>query len=404
MKISRIPRLILIVSFLIGLVSSCSSKPTPTATPTSTQTPLPAQPTMTPTIVPSPTPSTTPTPTPPVFIGGVDASFLQMIEDAGGLYHDNGVAKDALTIFRDHGVNYIRLRLWNAPLIGYNNLAYTLKMARRVKDLGMGLMIDFHYSDTWADPGKQYKPAAWAQLPFDQMVTAVHDYTRDVVKALKSQGTLPEMVQLGNEITNGMLWDDGRVGGSFDSNWPNLAALLVAGAKGVQDSLALGEKVKILLHVDNGGNNATCRWFLDHIVEQNVPFDLIGVSYYPWWHGSLADLENNLNDLAQRYQKPVLVVETGYPWTLANNDYTGNLVNLASQLLPEFPATVNGQRDFLLAEKVIIQKVPDGLGWGMVYWAGDDISTPRIESVWENAAFFDFKGNVLASLDVFKTP
>ena len=126
---------------------------------------------------------------------------------------------DALQIFKNHGINYIRLRIWNAPFIGYNNLAKTLVMAKRVKALQMGLLIDFHYSDTWADPGKQTKPAAWAGLPPDQLEQAVHDFTRDVISALKNQGTLPEMVQIGNEITSGMLWDDGKVGGANDANW-----------------------------------------------------------------------------------------------------------------------------------------------------------------------------------------
>jgi len=308
---------------------------------------------------------------------------------------------DALQIFKNHGINYIRLRIWNAPFIGYNNLAKTLVMAKRVKALQMGLLIDFHYSDTWADPGKQTKPAAWAGLPPDQLEQAVHDFTRDVISAPKNQGTLPEMVQIGNEITSGMLWDDGKVGGANDANWPRFAALLNAGIAGVQDSLSGAEKVQILLHVDQGANNQTCRWFFDHIQAQNVPYDLIGLSYYPWWHGSVADFEANLKDLAERYKKPVVVAETGYPWSLENNDSTGNLVTPATQLLPEFPATVAGQRSFLLAEKKILQSVPGGKGLGMFYWAADDITTPRFGSVWENVATFDFKGNVLDSLDVF---
>lgn len=335
------------------------------------------------------------------FIQGVDASYLPEIEDAGGVFYDDGVAGDALKIFKDHGVNSIRLRLWNNPAVGYNDLAHVLAMARRIKALGMGLVIDFHFSDDWADPAKQIKPAAWNNLKFDPLEQAVHDYTRDVVAALKDQGTLPEMVQIGNEITGGILWAEGRVGGGWDSNWPRLARLLKAGVDGVNDSLSSGEAVGIILHVDAGGNNATCRWFFDHIRELQVPFDIIGLSYYPWWHGSLADFENNALDLADRYEKPVLVMETAYPWAAAGGDNTGDLVLAESPLLPEFPATVQGQRDFLKAEKKILQNIPNGRGMGLFYWAADDISTSRLGSNWDNAALFDFSGNALESLDVF---
>jgi arabinogalactan endo-1,4-beta-galactosidase len=344
------------------------------------------------------------TQTPHSFIQGVDASYLPEIEDSGGVFYDHGVAGDALKIFKDRGINFIRLRIWNNPAKGYNDLAHVLEMARRVKVLGMGLVIDFHYSDDWADPAKQIKPAAWNNLSFDKLETAVHDYSRDVVAALKQQGTLPDMVQIGNEITPGILWADGRVGGSWDSNWPRFAKLLKAGINGVGESLSSGESVGIILHVDAGGNNETCRWFFDHIQENQVPFDLIGLSYYPWWHGSLSDLENNIRDLAERYDKPVLVMETAYPWSTEDYDGTGNLVIAESPRLPDFPATVQGQNDFLLAEKKILQNIPHGRGLGMFYWAADDISTSQLGSNWENVTLFDFQGNALESLDVFKSP
>jgi len=377
-----------------GFLAGCASS-TPQPTPAPTENPSA-------TAIPSPTP--TPTPTTIPFMNGVDASYLQQIEDAGGLYYQNGAAKDALQIFKDHGINTIRLRLWVAPMIGYNDLGHTLTMAKRVKDLGLGLMIDFHYSDTWADPGKQYKPAAWSSLSGEELQKAVHDYTFQVIEALKKQGTLPDTVQIGNEITPGMLWDDGRVGGAYESNWPQFTALLKAGITGVQDALDKGEKVGIVLHVDQGANNSTCRWFFDNIVAQEVPFDYIGLSYYPWWHGNMTDLKNNLNDLATRYHKPILIVETAYPWSLENNDNMGNLVGPLEELLPEFPASVEGQRDFLLKEIEILQDVPEGLGMGIFYWAADDITSPHFGSVFENAATFDFEGNVLESLKVFQQP
>lgn len=384
-----------LIFFGLGILAGCTPA-------TSIISPTPPMSTSTPTPLPPPTPTSTPTQVP--FIHGVDASYLQQIEEAGGQYYQAGVAKDALEIFKAHGINYIRLRLWVAPIIGYNDLNHTLAIAKRVKALGMGLLIDFHYSDTWADPSKQYKPTAWANLHGEELQAAVHDYTQQVIAALKRQNTLPDMVQIGNEITPGMLWDDGRVGGANDDNWPQFAALLKAGINGLQAALAEGEHVAIVLHIDAGGNNATGRWFFDHIVEQQVPFDYIGLSYYPWWHGTFTDLETNLNDLAVRYQKPLLIVETAYPWSLENNDNVGNLVGPQTELLPEFEASVDGQRRFLLTEIDILKRVPNSLGQGLFYWAADNITSPRFGSVFENAATFDFEGNVLESLQVFATP
>jgi arabinogalactan endo-1,4-beta-galactosidase len=353
----------------------------------------------------------------------VDASFLQQIEEHGGTYCENGLPKDALQIFKNHGVNFVRLRIWHTPASGYDDLAHTLAMAKRVKSLGLGLLVDVHYSDAWADPGHQTKPAAWASLTFDRLKKAVHDYTSEVITALKHQNTLPDIVQVGNEITSGFLWDDGRVGGAYDANWPRFAALLRAAMGGVEDALSgdqhgfraressrrgagvgafpTDDHIAIMLHVDAGGNNATCRWFFDNVLSQKVPFDLIGLSYYPWWHGSLRDFEDNLNDLAKRYGKKIVVVETAYPWTLDWQDGTANLVGEKNQLLPDFPATVEGQREFLMKEKSIIENMPCSRGAGMFYWAPEYISVPGVESVWENVTLFDFRGRALSSLAAF---
>ena len=350
------------------------------------------------------------------FVKGVDGSFLQEIEEHGGTYYDNGVAQDALQIFKNHGINYVRLRVWHTPSSGYNDLAHTLTMARRVKSLGLGLLIDLHYSDTWADPGRQTKPAAWAKLSSKQLEKAVHDYTNDVVTALRNQNTLPEVIQIGNEITSGILWNTGRVGGAHEDNWPCFAALLKAAINGVGDALRAdtsvtsathaetilaGDRIAIMLHVDAGGDNAICRWFFDNVFAQKIPFDLIGLSYYPWWHGNLKDLQHNLNDIALRYGKQIVVVETAYPWTLDWCDKMDNLVGEKSQLVSDFPATVEGQRDFLEREKSIIENTSCARGIGMFYWAPEYISVPGLDSAWENVTLFDFHGGALSSLNAF---
>ncbi len=333
------------------------------------------------------------------FIHGVDASFIPQIEDLGGVYYDDGNARDLLLIFRDQGVNCVRLRLWHTPAEGYCDLAHTLALAQRINAAGMLLLLDFHYSDWWADPGNQTKPVAWAGFGEPELSTALHDYSRDVIAALNAQGTLPDLVQVGNEISNGFLWDDGRVGGSFNGNWPQFAWLLNSAIAGVNDALDPGQSIPIMLHIDPGGDNGACRWFYDNAEGYGVPYDLIGLSFYPWWHGTLNDLEWNLADLSTRYGKPIVVVETAYPWTLGWGDDTHNIVGLESQLHSGYPATVVGQERFLCAVQRIVGTTPGGAG--MFYWAPEWIPVSGLGTPWENLALFDFDGHRLDSMRVF---
>ncbi|WP_114790757.1 beta-galactosidase GalA [Niabella yanshanensis] len=240
---------------------------------------------------------------------GADISFLPQLEARGVKFSDKGEVKDAIDILKDHGFNYIRLRIFNnpaadsgyAPGRGFCDLLHTLEMARRVKAAGMQLLLDFHYSDTWADPGKQFKPSAWKGKGFPELKRAVYDYTRDVMERLKKQGTLPDMVQVGNEINHGMIWPEGNIG-----NLDSLSQLIYAGINGVK---AVDPGSTIMLHVALGGQNDESRFFYDNMVLRDVPFDVIGLSFYPKWHCTLADLEYNANDMANRYQKDVIIVE-----------------------------------------------------------------------------------------------
>lgn len=240
---------------------------------------------------------------------GADISFLPQLEDRGIKFSDNGTEKDAIQILKDHGFNYVRLRIFNdpardsgySPKRGFCDLANTKKMAKRVKDAGMKLLLDFHYSDYWADPGKQYKPAAWRQLSFSDLKKAVYDYTKQVIQELKDQGTTPDMVQIGNEINHGIIWPEGNV-----SNLDSLAQLLNAGTAAVK---AVDPNVIMMLHVALGGQNDESVFFIDNMIARGVPFDVIGESWYPKWHGTLDDLRDNLADLNRRYGKDVIVVE-----------------------------------------------------------------------------------------------
>lgn len=240
---------------------------------------------------------------------GADISWLPQIEDRGEAFIENGDTIDAIDLLAEHGFNYIRLRIFvnpenekgYAPGKGYCGLPYTLAMAKRVKAAGMKLLLDFHYSDYWADPQQQYKPAAWADLDFEALKDSVKTYTTRVLHALGKQGTLPDMVQVGNEINHGLLWPDGHIG-----NPDQLAALLKAGAEGVE---AADPTIPVMMHLALGGQNQEAVFWLDNMIARGVQFDLLGISYYPRWHGTLNDLQFNLNDLAKRYNKPISVVE-----------------------------------------------------------------------------------------------
>ncbi|MFX1250808.1 MAG: arabinogalactan endo-beta-1,4-galactanase [Promethearchaeota archaeon] len=336
------------------------------------------------------------------FINGVDISGLPEIEDNNGEYFFNGVRMDPLQIFKEHSMNYIRLRLWKDPTSGYCNLEKTISIAKRAKNEGLKLLLDYHYSDTWADPGHQKKPASWDGLSFDELKAKVYNYTKEVIADLRSQNIRPNMVQIGNEINNGFLWNDGKIGGEYNNNWSNFTDLLKAGINGVRDSLLLGETIKIMIHIDKGGDNVGARWFFDNLLANEVDFDIIGLSYYPWWHGTLNNLKNNINDLAVRYGKDIIIVETAYPWTLEWRDSTNNIVGLEEQLLEGYPATVEGQKKYLEQLLKIIKEVPSSRGVGLFYWAPEWISVPTLGSPWENVALFDFDGNALDSMITFK--
>jgi arabinogalactan endo-1,4-beta-galactosidase len=335
------------------------------------------------------------------FIRGADISFLQQEEAGKAVFKDSGMVKDAVQIFADHGMNWARLRIWVHPADSVNGLVRTLAMATRIKSAGMKLLLDFHYSDWWADPGKQNKPAAWSSLPFPALEDSVYQYSFDVITALKNQNTLPDMVQPGNEISCGMLWPDGYVCGDSDkpSQWSNLAALLNAGIRGTRDA-AHADSIRIMIHSDRGGDSSGAIWFFDHLTAEGVPFDVIGLSYYPWWQGTLDKLACNLNALSSRYHKDLVVVETAYPWTLGWNDSESNIVGDSSQLHPGYPATPGGQNRFLYALFNTVRHAERGIG--VFYWEPDWISAPGFSSGGENLALFDFNGNALPGISAFE--
>jgi arabinogalactan endo-1,4-beta-galactosidase len=342
---------------------------------------------------------------------GADVSSLNKSEDLGGEYlecrcDDDCTPRSALAILADGGLNAVRLRVWVDPADGYHDRDELLRMARRAKRRGLGVLVDLHYSDFWADPGRQTKPAAWAGYTPAELVQAVYDHSFDVCSRLVAQGTPPDIVQLGNELNSGMLWPDGH---TWDPpNWDNLGDFLAAGASAIQ---ACSPPTRIMLHLANGGDNGLYRWWFDNITQQGVPFDIIGASFYPYWHGSLADLQRNLNDVSAHYGKDVVVVETAYPFTLDAGDATPNLIGLPEQLAPGYTATPEGQAAFVRDLLAIVRAVPGGRGLGAFYWDatwtavpgnGWDPTDPASGNSWENQALFDFEGRALPVLGEFR--
>lgn len=345
------------------------------------------------------------------FIKGMDLSSLEAIEDAGGVFYDsNGNAiTDILSYLADEKeVNYVRLRVWNNPTTSFDagdycNAAHTVEMAERVKDAGMKLLIDFHYSDSWADPAHQTKPAAWQNLTYDQLVDAVYDYTADVLEQLDAVGAYPDMVQIGNEISGGMLWDDGYI-----DNMSQLAELINSGIDAVRDTTPTGHYCKVMLHLAEGGDIDRFEYFFDNLIANGVTdFDVIGMSYYAYWHGSLQNLKNNMNNVVSRYGKEVVVAETSYPYTYANADTTENQIGQADTDLVGLSASVANQK--LITEMTFntVATVNNGKGIGVFYWeplwiAVEGVGVAKGEgNEWDNQILFDANHRALDSLNAF---
>jgi arabinogalactan endo-1,4-beta-galactosidase len=365
----------------------------------------------------------------PAFIKGADVSSLLAVEKAGGIFYDDkGRRGDALAILKAHGVNWIRLRLWNDPrnaedvkengkLLsrkgdpvggGNNDLATDLILAKRAKALGLKWVLDFHYSDFWADPGKQEIPKAWKGLDLDGLAAALYQYTKDTLKAFGDAGAMPDMIQLGNETKGGMLWPIGKTyKGSPDEVIGGLdafAQLLKAGAKAVRET---DPEIKVIIHLPEGGDRGLFRYMFDELSAREVDYDVIGFSYYPYWHGPLESLVNNLNDVSVRYSRPVVVMETAYAYTEADYDGYGNSFGPGLDKSSGYKASVQGQATELRDVMAAVADVPGGNGLGVFYWEPAWIAVKGVGwrtgngDNWENQALFDSKGKALPSLDVF---
>lgn len=349
------------------------------------------------------------------FFRGMDVSMLRELEEHGAVYRLRGKEMDLFALLKECGASLIRLRLWLDPRSpegvsyggGGNDLETTLGLALRAKNAGLSVMPDFHYSDFWTDPSKQIKPKAWEGLTGTALAEAVYTYTRETLLRFRENGIVPPVIQIGNEITKGLLWPDGRVESTRE-----MARLLAAGIRGAREVFA---ETKIVLHLDFGTDNALYRkWFSD-ILPYRLDFDVIGMSYYPFWNGSLEELLFNMNDMAARFGKEVLVAETAIGYTADALGCEGIVYNGELAELAGYPPTREGQEQFLRELYGTVRRVENGRGIGVIYWEPAWLPIPecawaspegcaymsdtvKAGNSWANQALFDENGEANPAL------
>lgn len=321
------------------------------------------------------------------FIRGADMSFLPLIESEGTQYKHNGLPQDALITLKNAGCNTVRIRIWVNPSAATSSLNEVRLLAERVKQLGMKVWLTVHYSDTWADPSHQTKPANWQNLSFTDLKNTVSIYTSQIMDELN-----PDIIQIGNETNDGMLWPDGKL-------TTNEAQYIQIVSTAIQAVRSRSTTAKIMLHYAGMSGSD---WYFSKV--GHLDFDYIGVSYYPVWHGkSLPELQTKINSLGATHNKKVVVAETAYPFTLGFHDFTNNIVGLTNQLIPAYPASEMGQKAFLAALKNTIRQTSHGIGF--CYWGAEWVAfrgpTATNGSSFENQALWDFSNNSLPVLEEF---
>ncbi len=329
---------------------------------------------------------------------GSDFSLLKKMEDYGGIYKINGIEKEGMQIFKENGFTWARLRIFHNPEIKgpvCNDLNYTLEMANKAKLYGYKILLDFHYSDKWADPGHQSVPKAWEDLRLDILTDSVYLYTKNILEIFAKAGSTPDMVQLGNEINNGMLWPNGYLweeGGN--PNWDNLADLLKAGINGVKASANSGA-IKIMIHAATGNNLTASERFYNNMISRDVDFDVIGMSYYPWWHGDFKKLENTIFALSEEFNQEISIVETAY---YANGWYPES----SDWVLTEkpYPPNEQGQYEYMreLAKTMILHPHVKTI----FYTDPDELDIPETKVPYKGRSLFDNTGNAFKGITAWK--
>ena len=366
-------------------------------------------------------------------IFGMDFSSLEETERQGAVFRVDGRPVDLVQELANCGVTSARLRLWNDPygekgepyMGGTCDINCVERLARRAKDAGMSLLLDFHYSDFWCDPARQMIPKAWLGKSLDELCSSVYEFTARTLERLDKGGLSPACVQVGNEITNGMLWPVGRLSEDRPRRgFDNLTALLRAGCSAVRAS----SDAKVMLHLENSGNNAVWTEWLDSVINRQVPFDILGASYYPYWHGDMAGLKANLSACIERYGKDISIVETAYPFTTKHFSPTSSTAALCiadgAHCFDGSPVThalsPEGQAQFISDLIALVEALPDGRGKSIYWWEPGWIPTKcsswaspaslaycgetgkTCGNEWANQCLFDYHGDSLPALEVIR--
>lgn len=367
------------------------------------------------------------------FVKGMDLSTLLELERCGAKYYDNGKETDILEILKRYDVDTIRIRVWNDPWsetgesygAGENDIKTSLEIAKKVTAAGFGVLLNYHYSDFWADPGKQIKPKAWKDYGVDELEQAVYDFTLETTNLFLDEGVNITMIQVGNELSNGLLWPEGQY-----PNYDNIAKFVSAGIRAVHkaDDLHGAKKIPIMIHLDNGGNNELYRDWFDHYTQRGEDFEIIGLSYYPFWHGTLQMLEDNMNDIAERYGKELIIAEVSMGFTMEDykayeklSDEERKGYATRKELIDkiEYPMTKQGQLDFTKDFLHRITHIAGNAGRGFFWWepawipvSGSGWATPAslkymndpgpCGNEWANQALFDYDGNINPALEYIR--
>jgi arabinogalactan endo-1,4-beta-galactosidase len=358
----------------------------------------------------------------------MDLSTLAELEKCGAKYYVDGQEQDILDIVKANGVDTIRLRLWNDPKspkgeaygAGNNDLETTIYIGKKVTEAGMGVLLNYHYSDFWADPGKQFKPKAWENYTIPELEQAIYDFTKSTLVEILEAGVNITMIQVGNELSNGFLWPEGQV-----PEYDNIARFINAGIRACR---AVKKEIPIMIHLDNGGNNELYRRWFDNFIPRGEEFEYIGLSYYPFWHGRLQQLEDNMNDIAVRFGKELIVAEVSMGFTMEDysayekleaNERKGYATKPSLLENIDYPMTVQGQVDFTKDFLQRVANVADNKGCGFFWWEpawipvpGSGWATPAslayikdkgpCGNEWANQALFDYEGHALPTWDVIR--
>ena len=370
------------------------------------------------------------------FILGMDASCVPALEASGVKYYDfDGAEKDVYEILSDNGINYIRVRVWNDPFDANGNgygggncdLSNAIAVGKRATAAGMKVLVNFHYSDFWADPGKQMVPKAWKGMTIEEKTEALYAYTVDCLKQLKKAGVDVGMVQIGNE-TNGAMCGESS---ASTGGWKKIMQLMSAGSKAVREVFP---NALVAVHFANPEKADSYASYGKNLEYYGVEYDVFASSYYPYWHGTLENLSQVLSDIATKYDKKVMVAETSYAFTPDDSDFSGNTIGAGANVVMEYPMTQQGQANLVRdVVDTVVNHTTNGIG--VFYWEGTWISVggnsweensakwekygsgwassfaggydPKDAGQWyggcavDNQAFFDAGGRVLESLKVF---